>query len=215
MIWNDRRIAEWAQTGGVTPYAADLVNPASLDLRLGNMIREPHPIWERLSVIDLQHKIADGSIEQLPMWGEPFEFATYWLMPHGKGCNFILCHSLDFVNIPDDMAALLFSKSSTGRRGLEHLHAGYGDPGWGSTVNSLGFKGSTWTWEIHNVAPWPIKLEAGKPLMQQVMIRMAENPLRTYAETGRYNGQIGPTPERPQRQNGDTPHRVTIEELAK
>lgn len=189
MILNDRLIREWAQTGGVTPYAEDMINPASLDLRLGNSIREPHPIWSRLSVIDLQQKITDGSIEQLPLWGDPFEFADYWLMPHGKGCNFILCHSLEFVDIPDDMAAILYSKSSTGRRGVEHLHAGYGDPGWHD---------SQWTWEIHNVAPWPIKLTAGKPLMQQVMIRMTEAPLRTYAETGRYNRQIGPTPERPQ-----------------
>lgn len=189
MIWNDRRIYEWAATGGVTPFAEDLVNPASLDLRLGSMIREPHEVWSRLSVIDLRQKIADGSIEQLPLWGDPFFFHTYWLMPHGKGCNFVLCHSLEFVNIPDDMAAILYSKSSTGRRGVEHLHAGYGDPGWHS---------SQWTWEIHNVAPWPIKLEAGRPLMQQVMIRMTETPLRTYAETGRYNSQSGPTPERPE-----------------
>jgi dCTP deaminase len=189
MILNDRMIREWAAKGGITPFDTALVNPASLDLRLGNQIREPHEIWSRLSVIDLRHKIADGTIEQLPTWGEPFDFTKYWLMPHGKGANFILCSSLEFVNIPDDMAALLFSKSSTGRRGVEHLHAGYGDPGWHD---------SQWTWEIHNVAPWPIPLYAGKPLMQQVMIRMADAPERTYAETGRYNNQSGPTPERPE-----------------
>lgn len=191
MIWNDRRIREWAQTGGVTPYADDLVNPASLDLRLGGSIREPHECWSRFSHIDLKWHIDCGTIEDLPLWGEPFEFTTYWLMPHGKGPNFILCHSLEFVNIPDDMAAILYSKSSTGRRGVEHLHAGYGDPGWSN---------SQWTWEIHNVAPWPIKLTAGKPLMQQVMIRMTEAPLRNYAVTGRYNNQTGPTPERPEPQ---------------
>lgn len=189
MIWNDTKLIQWIRSGGVTPADYDCVNPASLDLRLGSLIREPHEIWSRLSVIDLQHKIADGSIEQLPLWGEPFDFAEYWLMPHGKGSNFILCHSLEFVNIPDDMAAILYSKSSTGRRGVEHLHAGYGDPGWHD---------SQWTWEIHNVAPWPIKLVAGQKLMQQVMIRMTERPLRTYAETGRYNQQSGPTPERPE-----------------
>jgi deoxycytidine triphosphate deaminase len=104
------------------------------------------------------------------------------------------------VNIPDDTAVLLFSKSSTGRIGLEHLHAGFGDPGWGSTINSLGTLGSRWTWELHNVAPWPIVLKAGKPLMQQVAIRMTDSPLRNYAETGRYNGQTGPTPELPKKQ---------------
>ena len=158
-------------------------------MRLGNTIREPHEIWSYLSVVDLECKIKDGSIEALQMWGEPFEVTGYCLIPLCKGPDFILGHSLEFVNIPDDMSAILYSKSSTGRRGVEHLHAGYGDPGWHD---------SQWTWEIHNVAPWPIKLVAGKPLMQQVMIRMTETPLRNYAETGRYNRQSGPTPERPE-----------------
>lgn len=196
MILNDTMLAQWATDGGVTPFDPKMINPASLDLRLGNMIREPHPIWSVLSEVDMHQKIADGSIFDLPHWGEPFTFDVYWLMPKGKGANFILCHSLEFINIPDDMAAVLYSKSSTGRRGIEHLHAGYGDPGWGSTVNDLGFKGATWTWEIHNVAPWPVPLYAGKPLMQQVMIRMTGAPDRNYAVTGRYNNQIGPTPER-------------------
>lgn len=117
MIWNDRLISEWAATGGITPFAGDCVNPASLDLRLGNTIREPHEIWSYLSAVDMECKIKDGSIETLPLWGDAFEFTEYWLMPHGKGSNFILCHSLEFVNIPDDMAAILYSKSSTGRRG--------------------------------------------------------------------------------------------------
>lgn len=188
MIWNDSKIKQWASSGGVIPYDEALVNPASLDLRLGNMIREPHKVWSYLSTADMLAKIKDGSIKQLPHWGDDFAFEEYWLMPKGHGVNFILCHSLEFVNIPDDMAAVLYSKSSTGRRGVEHLHAGYGDPGWHD---------SQWTWEIHNVAPWPIPLYAGKPLMQQVMIRMTDAPLRSYAETGRYNQQSGPTPERP------------------
>ena len=45
MIWNDERIAQWASNGGVTPFDAACVNPASLDLRLGDEIRHPHPIW--------------------------------------------------------------------------------------------------------------------------------------------------------------------------
>lgn len=197
MIWNDVAIKKWANTGGVTPYDESMVNPASLDLRLGNKIREPHKVWSYISTVDMLAHIADGSIDRMPQWGDEFEFEKYWLMPKGHGASFVLCHSLEFINIPDNMAALLFSKSSTGRRGVEHLHAGFGDPGWGSTVNDLGFCGSTWTWELHNVAPWPIPLYAGQPLMQQVMIRMTDAPLRNYAETGRYNNQIGPTPERP------------------
>jgi len=187
MIWNDNMIRDWASNGGVTPFDDNMVNPASLDLRLGDELREPHPIWGQMTREEMNEKIADGSIDDLPKWGEPVKFTKYYLMPRGMGNHFVLCSSLEFVNIPNDMAALLFSKSSVGRIGVEHLHAGYGDPGWHD---------SQWTWEIHNVAPWPIPLVPGKPLMQQVMLRMVGQPARTYAVTGRYNHQSGPTPER-------------------
>lgn len=185
MIWNDRMIKEWGANGGVTPFDGTLVNPASLDLRLGNEIRTPHPIWDDMTRCTMFYLHELGLLEKVPKWGEPQKFTEWLLMPN----QFVLCASLEFVNIPDDMAALLFSKSSTGRVGLEHLHAGYGDPGWNN---------SQWTWELHNVAKWPIPLVAGKRIMQQVMIRMTESPERTYAETGRYNNQSGPTPERPE-----------------
>ena len=187
MIWNDTLIREWAESGGVTPFDSDMVNPASLDLRLGNKIREPHPVWSYISTVDMLRHINRGTIIDLPRWGDAVVFDSYWLMPRGHGCSFVLCHSVEFINMPDDTAAVLYSKSSTGRRGVEHLHAGYGDPAWHD---------AQWTWELHNVAPWPIELKAGQPLMQQVMIRMTDRPVRTYTETGRYNNQTGPTPER-------------------
>lgn len=187
MIWNDSKIEDWASSGGVTPFDAACVNPASLDLRLGNMIRQPHKLWQCMSEIDMRYHIENGTIDDLPRWDEPIEFETFWLMPQGKGSSFVLCHSLEFINIPADMGSLLFSKSSTGRIGLEHLHAGWGDPKWHD---------AQWTWELHNVAPWPIPLIAGKRIMQQVMIKMTDKPQRGYDETGRYNNQRGPTPAR-------------------
>lgn len=189
----------------VAPFDMSLVNPASVDLRLGNQLRRVHPVWARLTVPDLR-SLCDGSpltfaaqrllsaeerrlyvesgcaFDCIPLWGPVETFNTAWLMPN----EFVLCSSLETVTVPDDAVALLFSKSSTGRRGLEHLHAGLGDPG---------FYG-TWTWELHNVAPWPIRLEAGKRLMQHILVRMERAPHATYASTGRYQGQQGPTPAR-------------------
>jgi len=96
---------------------------------------------------------------------------------------------MEITHIPDDMIAILFSKSSTGRRGIEHLHAGYGDPGFGDNARG----GTDWTWELVNIAPWPNLLEAGKPLMQLVLAQLHSCPERMYKETGRYNEQSGPT----------------------
>jgi deoxycytidine triphosphate deaminase len=201
--WNDVR---YKQNPSVSPFEAALINPASVDLRLGNQLRRVHPLWSHLSPSNLRdlcegettlpyrthhllteaemelYVASDSNFDALPKWGEVETFAETWLMPGG----FVLCSSLETVTVPDDAVALLFSKSSTGRNGLEHLHAGLGDPG---------FVG-TWTWELHNVAPWPIRLEAGKRLMQHIFIRLDAAPLRTYAATGRYQGQQGPTPAR-------------------
>lgn len=195
MIWNDRMIREWGANGGVTPFDAALVNPASLDLRLGNLIREPHRIWSYMSEIDMAKFIADGSIEQLPKWGDPTKFDVFWLYPK----RFVLCHSLEFVQILTSVASILFLKSSQGRLGLNHSHSGWGDPGFGLPKTGREEAGASWTFEIQNISPWPIKLIAGKPIIQQVMVDMAENPEIDYRDTGRYVYQTGPTPERADR----------------
>lgn len=136
------------------------INPASIDLCLGNGLCVATP---------------EG-------WREPVQFDTYDLKPG----EFVLCHSAEYVKMPTNAIGMLFSKSSTGRIGLEHLHAGYVDPG---------FHGEL-TFEFHNVAPWPITLVAGKRIMQLVMVSMESAPENDYTITGRYNGQVGPTPAR-------------------
>lgn len=184
MVWNDVRISEWAQSGGVTPFDAACVNPASLDLRLGNQIREPSRRWSVMSEIDMQKHIVAGTLDDLPKWGEPIEFDVFWLMPK----RFVLCHSLEFVRIPVTVASILVLKSSWGRKGLNHSHSGFGDPGFG-----LGEQGANWTFELSNIAPWPIKLVAGERVIQQVFFDMTDAPNIDYRYTGHYVYQAGPT----------------------
>lgn len=201
MIWNDRKIYEWAATGGVTPFAEDCVNPASLDLRLGNMIRRPHQIWERLSTVDIDQKIADGSIRTLPKWGDAVAFTSCWL----KHNEFVLLHSMELVRIPPHAASILVLKSSKGRDGFNHSHSGWGDPGFGypkPNTDTLRLTlpegtpkqdGASWTFEVQNIAPWPVELIAGAPLIQMVMMDMCELPQVDYRYTGHYVYQAGPT----------------------
>lgn len=184
MVLNDKELRSWAFDGGVEPFNDLLVNPASMDLRLFHELREPHPIWQTLNQDATTHLWQLGLLNKIPKWGDPVTFDEYLLHPK----RFILCSSIEFIRMPDDIVAILFSKSSAGRIGLEHLHAGFGDPGWHD---------SQWTWELHNVSEWPIVLKAGHRIMQQVLLRMTEAPERTYAQTGRYNGDSGPTPAKP------------------
>ena len=197
MIWNDSAIAKWAAAGGITPFDETLVNPASLDLRIGNQIREPHEMWRRFSDIDIQNHIDNGTIDDLPKWGEPKTFGTFWLFPK----RFVLCHSLEFVQIPLDVSCILVLKSSWGRKGLNHSHSGWGDPGFGLKADTVGSNdtqqcGAQWTFEIQNISPWAIKITAGDRLIQQVFMDMCDVPLVDYRSTGHYVYQAGATPAR-------------------
>lgn len=103
MILSDTQLHAWAQYS-VSPFDASLVNPASIDLRLGDEIRIAHPFG----------------------FGEPIKLYQPWRMFRGE---FILAHTLEVITMPDDCAGMLFLKSTRGREGWEHSHAAYIDPG--------------------------------------------------------------------------------------
>ncbi len=184
MILPDSEIKKWAERGGIVPYIPKHVGPASIDLMLGDTIRLTAWYW-----LPFFWRIAYKL--DLPRWTEKRTFSEYLLKPG----EFVLCSSLEITHLPDDVSAVLFSRSSTGRRGIEHLHAGYGDPGFGD--NDQG--GTDWTWELLNVAKWPNLLVAGERLMQLVLARLESIPDRLYKDTGRYNEQSGPTGAREER----------------
>jgi dCTP deaminase len=58
--------------------------------------------------------------------------------------------------------------------------AGYCDPGWHGSVLTLELHNSR---QLHPVALWP-----GMKIGQMVFHQMAATPQRSYAVTGRYNG---------------------------
>lgn len=159
MIWNDERLRTWAKEH-VKPYDPACVNPASLDLRLGSYYRKPIVGgW--------------GDIETIPIDGLVLEHD-----------DFVLLSTLEYTKVPEDAVAFLMLKSSTGRKGLEHLHAGYGDPG---------FAGQ-WTLEIINHWPHAQRLVPGQRLVQ-IVLADAYPPAQSYQEVGHYQHQVGPTPQ--------------------
>lgn len=148
----------------VTPFDPALLNPASLDVRLGRRVLIESAQSAAMVPFDL-----DGFDQESP----------YVLRPG----QFLLAETVETFNLPNDIAAQFMLKSSRAREGLEHLMAGYCDPGW---------HGSRLTMELHNsrqlagVAIWP-----GMRIGQMVFHKMNQPPLRSYAETGRYNNHGG------------------------
>jgi dCTP deaminase len=175
-IWNDRTIIEYCNHSAlVAPFDPANVNPASIDLRLGTSYR----FQQRES-----YRWPLAITDTVETWGDEYILPNEgaWLYPG----TFILCCTMETVAIPNDACAALFSKSSTGRMGLEHLHAGWIDPG---------FRGQL-TLEFKNVAPWPILLQPGKRYMQMVVHDLVAPAARDYSQTGRYQNQTGATPAR-------------------
>lgn len=160
----DFQITNLCHAGLVEPFDPALVNPASLDIRLGpEILIEAHQEggWAPLSIADCSE-------------------ASPWLLRPGQ---FILAESVETFNLPASVAGQFLLKSSRAREGLQHLLAGWLDPGW---------HGSRLTMELKNIRQLhPIPLWPDMRIGQVKFMQMAAQPRRSYAQTGRYNGDAG------------------------
>ncbi len=172
MILPDHKIEFWAKNGGVTPYDPAMINPASIDLRWSGNYRTPQSI-DRIVSFWPKDKATNQDV-----WSNVYSSDHLVILPR----QFVLLDTLEYIKIPDHLSGLLMLKSTTGRMGIEHHHAGFFDPG---------FEG-TGTLEITNTSPWRIEIKRGQPLVQMVLYKMLGRPERDYSVTGRYVGQKEP-----------------------
>ena len=165
----DYMLATRCETGMVTPFDPELLNPASLDVRLGDTL--------------LIESAASPELVPYPL-GRHKQDDPFLLKPG----QFVLAETVEVFNLPNDVAAQFMLKSSRAREGLEHLMAGYCDPGW---------NGSKLTMELHNSRQLhPIALWPGMKIGQMVFHVMADVPLQSYAVKGHYNGDLTVTASR-------------------
>jgi dCTP deaminase len=163
MILCDTEILDLCNAGMVEGFDPDLINPASLDVRLGDTL-----LIESAQSRELVHYPLAQHNQDNP----------YELRPG----QFVLAQTVEVFNLPTFIAAQFMLKSSRAREGLEHLMAGYCDPGW---------HGSVLTMELHNSRQlWPQLLWPGMKIGQIVFHRMSHQPERSYATTGRYNADV-------------------------
>lgn len=99
----------------------------------------------------------------------------------------LLGSTIEYVKIPNWLAARAEGKSSLGRRGLAvHITAGFIDPG---------FEGQI-TLELVNHGPKSIVLTPGMPICQLALFRLSSRAARPYGHPdlkSHYQGQTGPT----------------------
>ncbi len=144
----------------VTPFNPALLNPASLDVVLGDQLMIESIYQPEFVRIDISHNT---------------ESDPYLLQPGG----FCLAETKETFNLPEDLSAQFVLKSSRARAGYQHMLAGWCDPGW---------HGSRLTLELKNVRlHHPLPLYPGFRIGQMVFHTMSSAPLKSYAEVGNYN----------------------------
>ena len=170
MILSDKTILEMLAAGTlkISPMEREQVQPASVDIRLGNTfsVVEDSPA----GVIPL-----DGEIRYKTITSD-----TYVLLPN----QFVLATTREYFDLPDDLTAFVEGRSSLGRLGLFIQNAGWVDPG---------FQGEI-TLELYNANRCAIELKAGRRVGQLVFARMDSVALNPYR--GKYQGQRGATGSR-------------------
>ena len=179
MLLSDRDINASLDAGRIQldPLDRDLVQPASIDVRLDRLFRlfDNH----RYSVID---PAADQS--DLTHLVEVDPDQPIVLHPG----EFVLGATYELVTLGDDIAARLEGKSSLGRLGLlTHSTAGFIDPGFSGHV----------TLELSNTATMPILLYPGMKIGQLCFFRLETPASRAYGHPdlgSHYQSQVGATP---------------------
>jgi dCTP deaminase len=192
MVLSDGDIRAALEQGSIviTPHDDSSIQPASVDLRLGNQIR----VFQNhlLPVIDVKQEM-----NQLTEAARIDEVNPFVLHPG----EFVLGMTLEEIRLPNDIVGRLDGKSSLGRLGLVvHSTAGFVDPGWQGRL----------TLELSNLANLPINLYVGMKVSQISFMRLstpAQHPYGSSHLGSKYQGQMEPTPSRFFQNYGPSPRR--------
>ena len=165
-VLSDWEIKARCKAGMIEDYSEELINPASLDVRLGGHLMIEVADTKDFVNVDISHRTSKN---------------PYRLMP-GEFC---LAETEEIFHIPDTLSAQFVLKSSRAREGYENLLAGWIDPGFGLT------KGSRLTLELVNARRhWDLPLYPGMKIGQIVFFKMSSIPINSYSKVGRYNGDL-------------------------
>nr|WP_288828418.1 dCTP deaminase [uncultured Clostridium sp.] len=167
MILSDKTIIKMLKekTLFIEPLEEGQIQPASVDIRLGNTFSVVEDTSD--GIITMQNEIKYKTIVT----------DKYLLLPG----QFVLATTMEYFAMPDDLTAFVEGRSSLGRMGLFIQNAGWVDPG---------FEGEI-TLELFNANRCAIELQSGRRVGQLVFAKMDENALNPYR--GKYQGQKGAT----------------------
>jgi len=160
VLLSDREISSYIEGGeiGITPFDKSLVQPSSLDMRLGSNFRVMEP-GERA----VDTKAVEDFTDFVPC-----DYGDCFVLSPG---DFVLARTMEEIGLPDFITAKLEGKSSLARLGLVlHATAGFIDPGFHGTI----------TLELSLVSPRPLILYPGQKIGQVCFYTMTSPSMRPY-----------------------------------
>ena len=181
MLLSDRDILAAQKDGHISldPWTPEMVQPASIDVRLDRFFR----LFYYLALAFVVPAVYLGALS-VHFDGAPDDA---WILHPGVVA---LGSTWEYVKLDATVAARLEGKSSLGRLGiLTHSTAGFIDPG---------FKGHI-SLELSNVSTLPVKLWPGMKIGQMCVFQLsapAEHPYGSRGTGSHYQGQRGPPPSR-------------------
>ena len=188
----------------IEPFDVALINPASLDIRIGTNIKVMKAIgWIQQLIYFLRHgRFLAPEFLEVDL-SEYTEGLPYWIYPGDR----LLAASLETFKLPSFLTGTFKStmttikffktgvmevpissvciwdklKSSRGREFWQHIMAGFADPGW---------NGSKLTMELINLSCSPLPIYPGLKIGQVCFDMTFGTPVADYSLTGRYNGDV-------------------------
>jgi dCTP deaminase len=165
VIVSDASLRDLLASGqiGVEPLEPHQVQPASIDLRLGDH-------FLKVDENSVESITLDSRLDYLEIRRDEI------VIPPN---SFLLATTLETVRLPATLTAFVEGRSSVGRIGLFIQNAGWVDPGFEGTI----------TLELYNANRLPIRLQAGRRICQIVFARL-DAPC-TVPYRGKYQHQRG------------------------
>jgi dCTP deaminase len=180
MVLNDRDIIALGNAGFIDPFNSERVQPASIDLTLGNTFK----LWSapEVSMDAITQGIMGNDLNFVPAVDlddianstknmlTTFDLTDAQSLALEPGA-FCLATTRERVIVKDDLVGRVEGKSSLGRLGLIcHATAGFIDPGFGGTI----------TLELFNMNPNPLVIRPGRAICQLSFMKLAGPARKPY-----------------------------------
>lgn len=165
MIVSQETLRELMASGAVVvaPLAPDQLQPASIDLTLGDhFLKVDENAVDRIT-LDTELRYVELRTEEIVI----------------PPLSFLLAVTRERIKLPHDITAFVEGRSSIGRLGLFIQNAGWVDPGFDGTL----------TLELFNANRLPIRLRAGRRICQIVFAQLDRSTGHPYR--GKYQHQSG------------------------